>query len=95
LPFKILNMNFDPFKDILSSILIRKIINKLLLLKKPIEIEVKEISAIGPDYIKYSKKTIKEIPRKIDINLLKGYALYLSKNQEELKKILGEDYGKD
>ncbi len=83
--------NYDPLKDIVNAVFIRKILHKLLSLKKPIRIEIKEISAIGPDYIKYSKKTIKEIPRKIDINLLKGYALYLSKNKEELKRIIGED----
>ncbi len=83
--------NYDPLKDIVNAIYVRRILHKLISLKKPIRIEIKEISAIGPDYIKYSRKVLKEIPRKIDISLLKGYALYLSKHKEELKRIIGED----
>lgn len=74
----------------MNAILVRKIINKLIRLEKPITLEIREIVFIGPDYIKYNKRIIKALPRKIDIELLRGYALYLSKNKEEMRRVIGD-----
>lgn len=80
----------DPFKEIMNAILVRKIMNKLLRLEKPITLETREVITVGPNYIKYNKKTIKALPKKMDIELLRGYALYLSKNKEEMRRIIGD-----
>ncbi|MEO0217720.1 MAG: hypothetical protein ABIL72_04205, partial [candidate division WOR-3 bacterium] len=75
---------------IMNAILVRRILNKLLTLKRPIRIEIKEIEAVGLGYIKYSRKVINQIPTKIDLEILKGYALYLANNQDEMKKEIGD-----
>ncbi|MEO0202202.1 MAG: hypothetical protein ABIL37_00555 [candidate division WOR-3 bacterium] len=82
--------DFDPLKEIMNAILVRRILNKLLTLKRPIKIEIKEVEAIGPNYIKYSRKIIRGLPTEIDIDLLKRYAIYLANNNEEIKKELGD-----
>lgn len=74
----------------MNSILVRKIINKLIKLEKPISLEIREVVSIGPDYIKYNKGTIKALPRKINIEILRGYALYLLKNKEEMRRVIGD-----